>query len=149
MVSVLNEIRPELDLKGQNADEEDPVTMIIPASIKRRGARKYIKTPQGYDLIDNRKPYYDETLIKAVVRGHAWLEELDKGVISSSCDIAERDGVDNKYVRKALKTTTLAPDIIDDILNGRQPKTLTFNQLKNVPLLWAEQREQLGFRQAA
>ncbi len=41
-----------------------------------------------------------------------------------------------------------APDIIDDILGGRQPVELTVSRLRSansLPILWAEQRQQLGF----
>ncbi len=42
----------------------------------------------------------------------------------------------------------LAPDIVEAILEGRQPLTLKFEHLyKNIPLSWAEQREQFGFPQ--
>jgi hypothetical protein len=40
----------------------------------------------------------------------------------------------------------LAPDIIESILEGRQPQDLNFEKLcRHIPLSWAEQREQFGF----
>jgi len=42
----------------------------------------------------------------------------------------------------------LAPDIIEAIIEGRQPTELTANKLvrlKNLPISWANQREYLGF----
>jgi hypothetical protein len=40
-----------------------------------------------------------------------------------------------------LRLTLLAPDIIEMILDGRQPPTLQFEALrKSMPLVWDEQR---------
>jgi hypothetical protein len=40
-----------------------------------------------------------------------------------------------------LRLTLLAPDIIEMILDGRQPPALQFEGLrKSLPLLWDEQR---------
>ena len=45
-----------------------------------------------------------------------------------------------------LPLTCLAPDIIEAILDGRQPKGLRLAEmLGNGPLGWIEQRERLGF----
>ena len=42
----------------------------------------------------------------------------------------------------------LAPDIVEAILEGRQPLTLKFENLyRHIPLSWVEQRQQFGFTQ--
>jgi site-specific DNA recombinase len=42
----------------------------------------------------------------------------------------------------------LAPDIVEAILEGRQPLTLKFEHLyKHIPLSWTEQRQRFGFPQ--
>jgi hypothetical protein len=47
---------------------------------------------------------------------------------------------------KVFRCALLAPDIIESILEGRQPYDLNFEKLcKYVALSWAEQREQFGF----
>ena len=53
-----------------------------------------------------------------------------------------REGEDGPlYVGDMLRLTLLAPDIIEMILDGRQPPTLQFEALrKSMPLVWDEQR---------
>jgi len=54
--------------------------------------------------------------------------------------------VDERYVSRILSCAFLAPDIVEAILEGRQPPQLTVEKLRfGAPLLWAEQREQFGF----
>jgi hypothetical protein len=59
---------------------------------------------------------------------------------------AEPDGVTDAYVCRPLPLTCLAPDIVEAILDGRQPKGLRLAEmLGNGPLGWEEQRVSLGF----
>jgi hypothetical protein len=46
------------------------------------------------------------------------------------------------YVGDVLRLTLLAPDIVEMILDGRQPPALQFEALRKwLPLLWDEQRK--------
>jgi site-specific DNA recombinase len=87
-------------------------------------------------------------LIKAVVRGHAWYEKILEGRVVDPASLARESNLAPEYVRNVLGCAFLAPDIVEAILEGRQPLTLKFaNLYKHVPLSWAEQRRQLGFPQ--
>ena len=53
--------------------------------------------------------------------------------------------VTDAYVSRLLPLTCLAPDIVEAILDGRQPKGLRLAEmLRNGPLSWKEQRVSLG-----
>jgi hypothetical protein len=61
-------------------------------------------------------------------------------------DLAEQEGVTDAYVCRLLPLTCLAPDIVETILDGRQPKALRLAEvLGNGPLVWEEQRAHWGF----
>jgi len=48
------------------------------------------------------------------------------------------------YVRRIFSYAFLAPDIVEAILDGRQPQDLTLEKLrKKLPMSWAEQRTML------
>jgi hypothetical protein len=54
---------------------------------------------------------------------------------------AEPDGVTVAYACRLLPLTCLAPDIVEAILDGRQPKGLRLAEmLGNVAVGWHEQR---------
>lgn len=49
------------------------------------------------------------------------------------------------FVSRYYRLVLLAPDIVEAILDGRQPAQLTVkNLLKNVPIVWNRQRDFLG-----
>jgi hypothetical protein len=87
------------------------------------------------------KPCRDETLIKALVRAHCWRRQIESGQAHSITDLAEQEGVTDAYVCRLLPLTCLEPDIVEAILDGRQPKGLRLaDVLGNGPLGWEEQR---------
>ena len=62
-------------------------------------------------------------------------------------EIASREGADVGDVSRSLQLAFLAPDIVEAILDGRQPVDMTANRLRrleNLPLTWNEQRASLG-----
>ena len=100
-----------------------------------RGGRKLILTPEGAAHAGTRSRRRDETLIKALVRAHRWRRQIESGQAKSITDLAEQEGVTDAYVCRLLPLTCLAPDIVEAILDGRQPKGLRLAEmLGNGPL---------------
>jgi hypothetical protein len=92
-----------------------------------------------------RKPARDATLVKALVRAHRWRRRIESGQAKSITDLAEQEDVTDAYVCRLLPLTCLAPDIVEAILDGRQPRWLRLAEvLGNVPLAWDGQRATLG-----
>jgi hypothetical protein len=111
--------------------------------LQRRSGRKLIVTPKG--AVPTPKPSRDETLIKALVRAHRWWRRIESGRAKSITDLAEQEGVTVAYVCRLLPLTCLAPDLVEAILDGRQPKGLRLAEmLGNGPLAWEEQRSVWG-----
>ena len=126
------------------------LTIRIPIRLQRRGGRKLIMAPEG-SAVPTPKPRRDETLIKALVRAHRW-RRIESGQARSITDLAEQEGVTDAYVCRLLPLTCLAPDIVEAMLDGRQPKGLRLAEvLGNGRLDWGEQRadwDVLGARRA-
>jgi site-specific DNA recombinase len=59
-----------------------------------------------------------------------------------------REGVSRSYFTRLVGLSYLAPDIMQAILDGRQPLNLTADKLlehSRLPLAWQDQRIVLGF----
>ena len=105
------------------------ITVHIPMNWKRRGGRKVIIAPDGGDAWAPAKPRPDETLIRALAQG-ASVEAIDRGWdLRSAAEIAEAEGVTRSFVNRLLRLTLLAPDIVEAILEGRQPKAMHLEEL--------------------
>jgi site-specific DNA recombinase len=123
----------------------DLLCLTIEAKRKRYGGEIHIVVPSNSTMpVRHLRP----ALIKAVARGHAWYEKVLEGKVTDMRSLARETGLTPHYVRNVFACAFLAPDIVEAILEGRQPLTLKFEHLyKNVPLSWAEQRQQFGFQQ--
>jgi hypothetical protein len=118
----------------------ETLTIRIPMRLQRRGGRKLIVAPEGAAALSP-KPRRDETLVKAIVRAHRWRRRIESTQARSITDLAAQERVTDAYVCRLLPLTCLAPDIVEAILDGRQPKGLRLAEmLGNGPLAWEEQR---------
>ena len=86
-------------------------------------------------------------LIKAIARAYVWNRQLISGDSKSVRAIASDLGVTHGYVRKILPLAFLAPDIVERILAGQQPRDLSLTTIiqRGVPRSWMEQRQLFGF----
>ena len=62
--------------------------------------------------------------------------------------LAKVQGVAPSHFARSVRLAYLAPDIVEAIVDGRQPETLTATKLAQVydlPIEWTAQRQRLGF----
>ncbi len=124
--------------------EGNAITVRVPVTFVRRGGRKAIVAPDGGDAWAPAKPRPDETLIRALARAHRWKRLLHAGTHRSTAEIAEAEGITRSFVNRLLRLTLLAPDIVEAILDGRQPKGLQLEDLTRVlSSRWEDQRQHL------
>jgi hypothetical protein len=132
-------------MSDRPSHEIETLTIRIPMRLQRRGGRKLIITPEGV-AAPARKPSRDETLVRALVRAQRWRRKIESGQAKSITDLAEQEGVTVAYVCRLLPLTCIAPDVVEAILDGQQPKGLRLAEmLCNGPLAWNAQRETWGF----
>ena len=74
-----------------------------------------------------------------------WFDELVAGRALSLQALAERDGITRRYIRRLVGLAFLSPELVEAILQGRQPVELTATRLTelDLPLDWTEQRRLL------
>jgi site-specific DNA recombinase len=85
-------------------------------------------------------------MIKAVARAHEWYEQIVEGQSFGGRAIAATTGLDERYISVIIRCAFLAPDIVEAILDGRQPPNFTLAKITSRPSMnWAEQRRHLGF----
>ena len=72
--------------------------------------------------------------------------ELVSGRARSLQELAKRDGISRRYIRRLIDLAFLSPELIEAILQGRQPVALTATRLTKLelPLDWTEQHRLLA-----
>jgi DNA invertase Pin-like site-specific DNA recombinase len=119
------------------------IRLNIEARLRRSGGEMRLVVPPELPG-QTRSPV--SSLLKAVTRGRQWYDWILSGEASSQRSIAHKLGLNERYVGRILECAFLAPDIVEAILDGRQPLELTFQKLTcRLPSSWSEQRKSLGF----
>jgi hypothetical protein len=107
---------------------------------RKRGGRKMVVTPEGAPWAP--RPRVDNAMVKALARAFRWRRMLDEGICGTMDELAKREGVNRGYMSRVLRLTLLAPEIVEAILDGRQPAELQLDDLLvGFPLEWDQQRE--------
>jgi site-specific DNA recombinase len=119
------------------------VTRFFPMTIRRRGVeiRLVIEGNRAH------APRADAALLKVVARAQRWSEDLLMGRAQSVTEVAEHEGVTDRYVRRLMRLAFLAPEIVEAIVAGNQPTELTAEALAeriDLPLLWTAQEQAVG-----
>ncbi|MBC7139945.1 MAG: hypothetical protein H5U17_14725 [Defluviimonas sp.] len=115
----------------------ETVTLHVPFRVVKRGGRKEMQMPEG--ATQPRRT--DNTLVKALARTFRWKRMLESGEFASISELAEREGIAFTYMARLMRLSLLAPEIVDAIMEGRQPESVTLaNMMDPFPLDWKEQR---------
>jgi hypothetical protein len=122
-------------------DNAHTITIRVPLTLKKRGGRKLIITPGGIEAKGRTETSGDPSLVKAVARAFRWRGLLESGAFATIQELAAAEKINPSYVSRMLRLTLLAPEMVETILDGRQPEGLTLPALlEGVPVGWGEQR---------
>jgi hypothetical protein len=115
------------------------LTVRVPLAVrKQRGGRKLMIAPGG--MAPRGASAGDTTLMKAVARAFRWRRMMETGRYGTINELAAAEKINSSYVSRLLRLTLLAPDIVEAILDGRQPDGMTLPGLmERFPVEWAKQ----------
>ena len=113
---------------------EKKLETFLPLQFRRRGAQRVI--------VDDRY-VHDVKLLEGVARAFYWQHLLDTGVMKSGSDIARAEGLHPSVPNELMRLTLLAPDIIEKLMLGSQPRrmNLIWFRSNSLPVDWSEQRK--------
>lgn len=106
----------------------------MPLEFQRRGVRRLAATG---------RPAHDTTILEALGRAFYWQHLLNTGAMRTGSEIARREGLHPSTVNELLRLTLLAPNLVEMLLEGRQPRRLTLMwfQRNRLPVDWQAQRD--------
>ena len=90
-------------------------------------------------------------MIRTIGKAFYWQRLLDSGEVANATDLARKLKLEPGWVAEVFRLTRLAPDIVQAIMDGRQPRQLNLHAIRGrqaeVPINWNEQRAQFGLSQ--
>jgi len=83
------------------------------------------------------------TLVAAIARGRRWLDELVTGSTADAQTIATREHFSLRHINMTLSLAFLSPTLVKAAVEGRLPRGIGVEQLRELPLEWEGQLETL------
>ena len=82
----------------------------------------------------------DPVLAKALARAFRYQRLLDDGRYASISEMAAAERLDSGYLGRVLQLTLLSPDIVEKVLDGKQPELGLPALMEPFPAAWDAQR---------
>ena len=118
----------------------ETITIHVPFRIVKRGGRKEMILPRSAQT----RRQADDSLIKALARAFRWKRMLESGEFSTITELAQCEKIAAPFLTRTMRLAQLAPDLVEAILDGRQPRGLTLEALREpLPSDWSAQRDHL------
>lgn len=126
---------------AERVDEADgEVEWVMAVRLKHRHNATLIEVEGQAPVAANR---IDRTLVRAVVLARRWMTDLRTGRYESTTDLARTEKLCVRYLGQVLPLAYMAPDLVEQIIDGRQPQALSLGAViaRPFPMGWDQQRK--------
>ena len=101
-----------------------------------------ILTCDGQEHPARQERTVNSALVSALAKAYHWQEQLESGQYASLEELAAAHGVDRSYVGRILRLTSLSPEVVELIVDGKEPNGLSLRRLlKGISLDWEQQKK--------
>ena len=132
-------------MKSTNGSSESEALLISWHKLLSKRPRK-ILLPHGTLREDVRPERVERRarLVSAIARGRRWLNEIVTGSITDADQLAKRERCTVRQVNMTLSLAFLAPQLVKAAVEGRLPRGINIERLRNSHPEWSRQFEELG-----
>jgi site-specific DNA recombinase len=141
-----------LAIRLRSADDEetsnlsDDRLVLIPWQKPPSRRSRQILVPDGIPRNEVRPTRIERRarLVSAIARGRRWLDEIVSGSITDVQQIATRQKCSVRQVNMTISLAFLAPDLVRAAVEGRLPRGIGVERLRDASVEWSQQFEVLG-----
>jgi DNA invertase Pin-like site-specific DNA recombinase len=83
-------------------------------------------------------------LVSAIAKGRRWLDDVVSGRVTSIIELCTREKCSVRQVNMTISLAFLAPNLVKAAVEGRLPRGLGVERLRDPPTEWCRQFEALG-----
>jgi site-specific DNA recombinase len=96
--------------------------------------------------IRRERPERRARLVNAIARGRSWLHEIVSGSVTSAEQLAKRERCTVRHVNLTLSLAFLAPQLVNAAVEGRLPRGINIERLRDPDADWSRQFQDLGLQ---
>jgi site-specific DNA recombinase len=128
------------------SNSDDGHTFSVPWKKPPSRRSRQILVPNGVSRNDVRPTRIERRarLVSAIARGRRWLDEIISGKVTELEQIAAREKCSVRQVNMTISLAFLAPNLVRAAVQGRLPRGIGVERLRDAPAEWSRQFETLG-----
>src|SRR5258706_2753465 len=135
----------QLAVRLKSADDEetsnagDDYLLSIPWRKPPSRRSRQILIPHGMPKSEIRPTRIERRarLVSAIARGRRWLDEIVSGSVTDVQQIASRQKCSVRQVNITISLAFLAPDLVRARVEGRLPRGIAVERLRDAPAAWS------------
>src|SRR5271170_7087222 len=80
----------------------------------------------------------------SIARGRQWLDDVVSGRVTTVAELCTRENCSTRQVNMTISLAFLAPNLVKAAVEGRLPRGIGVERLRDLPTEWSRQFEELG-----
>jgi hypothetical protein len=147
---VVHKDRLVVRLKSDHADEPsnrpDDQSLTIPWRKPPSKRPRRILLPHNTSRSDVRPEQFERRarLVSAIARGRRWLDDVVSGRVTTVAELCAREKCSVRQINMTISLAFLAPNLVNAAVEGRLPRGIGIERLRDLPTEWSRQFETLG-----
>ena len=128
------------------SDTPDDRSLSIPWQKPPTKRRRQILLPNNTPRSEVRPERFERRarLVKAIAQGRRWLDDVVSGRVITVAQLCTREKCSIRQVNMTISLAFLAPNLVKAAVEGRLPRGIGIERLRDLPTEWSRQFEALG-----
>jgi DNA invertase Pin-like site-specific DNA recombinase len=139
-------VRFKSDHADQASDSPDDQSLTIPWQKPPSKRSRRILLPNNASRSDVRPEQFERRtrLVSAIARGRRWLDDVVSGRVTTVAELCAREKCSIRQINMTISLAFLAPNLVKAAVEGRLPRGIGIERLRDPPTEWSRQFEALG-----
>jgi site-specific DNA recombinase len=127
-------------------DRSDDASLTIPWLKPPSKKSRRILLPHKAPRSDARPEQFERRarLVSAIAKGRRWLDDVISGRVTNVTELCVREKCSVRQVNMTISLAFLAPNLVKAAVEGRLPRGIGVERLRDTPTEWSRQFEALG-----
>jgi site-specific DNA recombinase len=139
-------VRLKSDQTDDEPDRSDERSLTIPWQKPPSKRSRRILLPHHASRKDVQPEQFERRarLVSAIAEGRQWLDDVISGRVTTVQEICIREKCSVRQVNMTISLAFLAPNLVKAAVEGRLPRGIGVERLRDPPTEWSRQFEALG-----
>jgi site-specific DNA recombinase len=139
-------VRFKSDQTDEASDCPDDQSLTIPWQKPPSKRSRRILLPHNASRSDVQPEQFERRarLVSAIARGRRWLDDVVSGRVTTVTQLCAREKCSVRQVNMTISLAFLAPNLVKAAVEGRLPRGIGIERLRDPPAEWSRQFEALG-----